>query len=124
VTFSADSLFDFDKAIIKPAGKMSLDKFVADLRGTQYDVISVTGHTDRIGSPEYNQALSQRRAEAVKSYLVDPSGIASAKIAARGEGEARPVSKAEDCRGRKATATLIACLQPDRRVDVEVTGTK
>ncbi len=124
VTFSADSLFDFDKATIKPAGKMSLDKFAADLRGTQYDVISVMGHTDRIGSSKYNQALSQRRAEAVKSYLVDPAGIASAKIAVRGEGEARPVTKTEDCRGRKATATLIACLQPDRRVDVEVTGTK
>ena len=124
VTFSADSLFDFDKAIIKPAGKISLDKFAADLRGTQYDVISVTGHTDRIGSPAYNQALSQRRAEAVKSYLVDPAGIASAKIAARGEGEALPVTKADDCRGRKANPALIACLQPDRRVDVEVTGTK
>ena len=124
VTFSADSLFDFDKAIIKPAGKMSLDKFSADLRGSQYDVISVTGHTDRIGAPAYNRALSQRRAEAVKSYLVDPAGIASAKIAARGEGEARPVTKTEDCRGRKANATLITCLQRDRRVEVDVTGTK
>jgi OmpA-OmpF porin, OOP family len=124
VTFSADSLFDFDKAIIKPAGKLSLDKFAADLRGTQFDVISVTGHTDRIGSTAYNQLLSQRRAEAVKSYLVDPAGIASARIAARGEGEAQPITKADECRGGKASPALIACLQPDRRVEVEVTGTK
>ena len=124
VTFSADSLFDFDKATVKHAGKMALDKFAADLRGTSYDVISVAGHTDRIGSPAYNQALSARRAEAVKSYLVDPAGILSGKIAARGEGEAQPITKAGDCRGRNASATLIACLQPDRRVEVEVSGTK
>ena len=124
VTFSADSLFDFDKSTVKPAGKASLDKFAADLRGTQYDVISVTGHTDRIGSPAYNQALSARRADAVKSYLVDPAGVASLKIVARGAGEAQPVTKAGDCRGRNASAALIACLQPDRRVEVEVSGTK
>ena len=68
--------------------------------------------------------LSTRRAEAVKGYLVDPSGIPAGKIAAMGVDESQPVTKAGDCKGRKATKALIACLQPDRRVDVEVSGTK
>jgi OOP family OmpA-OmpF porin len=124
VSFSADSLFDFDKAIVKPAGRQALDKFAADLKGAQYDVITVTGHTDRIGSPQYNLALSSRRAAAVRDYLVQPNGIPSGKIAATGTGESEPVTKPSDCKGEKATPQLVVCLQPDRRVDVEVTGTK
>ena len=65
-----------------------------DLRNTRYDVIAVTGHTDRIGSDAYNMALSTRRADAVKSYLKDPAGIPAAKISARGAGEpkVRPIT--------------------------------
>ena len=124
VTFSADALFDFDKASVNPAGKQSLDKFANDLRAASYDVITVTGHTDRLGSEKYNMALSSARANAVKDYLVAPAGIASGKIAAIGAGESSPLTKPGDCKGSKATKALIACLQPDRRVDVEVTGTK
>lgn len=124
VSFSADALFDFDKATIKPAGKQSLDKLVADLRGARIDAITVTGHTDRIGTTAYNMALSTRRADAVKTYLVEPSGLPGAKIATRGVGESSPVTRAADCKGQKANKALIACLQPDRRVDVEVTGTR
>ena len=124
VTFLADSLFDFDKATVRPAGKQTLDKFAADLRGTTYDVVTVTGHTDRIGSRAYNMSLSTRRAEAVKTYLVEPAGIPVSKITTRGAGESEPVTKSGECRGEKATKALIACLQPDRRVEVEVSGTK
>ena len=124
VTFSADALFDFDKATVKPEGKQALNKFAADVRGTKFDVITVTGHTDRIGSDAYNMKLSTRRAEAVKSYLVDPAGLPAAKITARGAGESSPVTRPGDCKGTKTTKPLIACLQPDRRVDVEVSGTK
>lgn len=124
VTFLADSLFDFDKATVRPAGKQTLDKFAADLRGTTFDVVTVTGHTDRIGSRAYNISLSARRAEAVKTYLVDPAGIPVAKITTRGAGESEPVTKPGECKGEKATKALIACLQPDRRVEVEVSGTK
>lgn len=124
VTFLADSLFDFDKATVRPAGKQALDKFAADLRGTTFDVITVTGHTDRIGSGAYNMSLSTRRADAVKTYLVEPAGIAAAKIAARGAGELEPVTKPGQCKGETKTKALIACLQPDRRVEVEVSGTK
>lgn len=124
VTFSADSLFDFDKATVKPAGMQALDKFAVDLRGTTFEVISVVGHTDRIGSRAYNMSLSSRRAEAVKSYLVQPAGLPAGKISAKGVGESEPVTKTIECQGQKATRQLIACLQPDRRVDVEVSGTK
>ena len=123
VTFSADSLFDFDKANLKPAGRQELDKFAADLKGVKYDGIAVTGHTDRIGAQAYNLKLSARRAEAVKGYLVE-SGIPAGGISAKGVNGANPVTKPEDCKGNKPTAKLIACLQRDRRVDVEVSGTR
>ena len=124
VTFSADSLFDFDKAIVKPAGRQALDQFATDLKGADFEVISVTGHTDRIGSHAYNMELSTRRAEAVKAYLVESAGIPADKITAIGTDGSDPVTKPEDCIGHKATKKLIACLQPDRRVEVEVSGTR
>ena len=124
VTFSADSLFDFDKAVLKPGGQEQLDKFVSDLKGSSFDVITVTGHTDRIGSHEYNMKLSQRRAETVKGYLVGHSALSTEKIVAKGVDGADPVTAAGSCPGKKVTAALKACLQPDRRVDVEVTATR
>lgn len=124
VTFSADSLFDFDKAGMKPEGKQALDKFAADLKGTDYDVIVVTGHSDRIGSHAYNMKLSASRAEAVKTYLAQSAGIAAGKISTKGVNGADPVTKPGECKGTKATSQLIACLQPDRRVEVEVVGTR
>ncbi|MBA3057850.1 MAG: outer membrane beta-barrel protein [Gammaproteobacteria bacterium] len=124
VSFSADSLFGFDESSVKAGGQQDLDKFAAELRGTQFDVINVTGHTDRIGSHAYNQKLSERRAEAVKGYLVTSAGIAADKIVAKGVDGAEPVTKPGECVGTKATKALIACLQPDRRVEVEVVGTR
>ena len=124
VTFSADSLFVFGKADVSPAGKQALDKLAADLRGVDFDVMTVTGHTDRIGSHKYNMDLSQRRANAVKTYLVESGGIPAGKIAAKGTDGSDPVTKPGECKGTKATKALIACLQPDRRVEVEVSGTK
>jgi OOP family OmpA-OmpF porin len=124
VSFSADSLFDFDKSVIKPAGAASLDRFGQDLKAVRYDNVAVTGHTDRIGRHDYNLKLSARRADAVSAYLVQSAGVPSAKITAKGVDGADPVTKPGDCPGTKVTAALIACLQPDRRVDVEVTGTK
>lgn len=123
VTFSADSLFDFDKANLKAAGKQQLDKFSADLKGVKHDAVAVTGHTDRIGAQGYNLKLSARRADAVKDYLVG-AGIPAGAIAAKGVNGTDPVTKAEDCKGSKPTARLIVCLQPDRRVEVEVAGTR
>lgn len=124
VSFSAESLFDFDKSTVKPAGRQALDKLAGDLRGIRYDTIQVTGHTDRLGGREYNQRLSTRRAEAVSAYLVQSGGVPAARISAKGVNGANPVTRADDCKGSKPTAALIACLQPDRRVEVEVSGTR
>jgi OOP family OmpA-OmpF porin len=125
---SADALFDFDQAVLKPEGRRQLDKLAADLKGTQYDMVritavTVTGHTDRIGSASYNMSLSIRRAETVKSHLV-ALGIPAAKIVATGKGETSPVTKPGQCRGEQPTKELIACLEPDRRVELEVSVAK
>ncbi len=121
---SADSLFDFGKADVKPSGKGAIDKFTADLKGADYEVIKVTGHTDRIGSHALNMKLSTRRAEAVKAYMVESAGIPADKIEATGVDGSYPVTKPSECKGKKATKKLIACLAPDRRVEVEVAATR
>ena len=87
-------------------------------------MITVEGHTDRLGSTAYNQRLSAQRTEAVKAHLVSSGGLAAAKVSAAGKGESAPVTKPEEWKGNKQSPKLIACLQPDRRVEVEVTGTR
>ena len=124
VSFAAESLFAFDKSAIKPEGRVALDQFVREAKGTEFDVILVEGHTDRLGTSAYNQRLSMQRAEAVKAYLVTAGGLDAAKINAVGKGESEPASKPEDCKGGAPSAKLIACLQPDRRVEIEVSGTR
>lgn len=124
VAFGADSLFDFGKATVKPAGRKALEQFAGELKGTDFTVITVIGYSDRIGAQAYNQKLSTRRAEAVRDYLVGSLGIPASKTDVKGMDGAEPVTKPDECVGQKRTAKLIACLQPDRRVEVEVTGTK
>jgi OOP family OmpA-OmpF porin len=124
VSFSADTLFGFDAAAVRPEGKTALDTFSNQLMGTTYDSISVEGYTDRKGSDAYNQTLSGERANSVKDYLVTNGKIDPTKISAVGKGESSPVTKMEDCSDKLSRAQLITCLQPDRRVEVEVTGTR
>lgn len=123
INLSADSLFDFNKSTIKPEGKAALDDLGSKLNGVTYSKISVVGHTDRIGSDQYNQSLSEDRANAVKDYLVTNLNISSNSIYANGVGESQATMN-EKCQGTKKTPKLIACLQPDRRVDIEVEGTR
>jgi len=123
VSLSADELFDFDKAVLKPGGKQALDDLVSKLGGIKYDTIVAIGYADRIGADNYNKKLSLRRAEAVKAYLVKEKGIPADKIFTDGKGEANSVT-GDTCKGTKATKALIQCLQPDRRVEVEVAGTR
>lgn len=122
VTLDADTLFDFNKADLRPAGKLSLDEFLEKMKGIDPEVIIAVGHADRFGSDSYNQALSERRAAAVKTYL-QSKGIESNRVHTEGKGETQPVTKPGECNGAKS-AKIIACLQPDRRVDVEVVGTR
>jgi OOP family OmpA-OmpF porin len=123
VTFKAETLFDFDKAVVRAEGKKELDdKVVANMKAhPEVELLLVTGHADRIGTEKYNQNLSERRAAAVKTYLVD-QGIAADRVKTVGKGEAMPNPDADtvnNCKGTKKTKKLIECLQPDRRVTVE-----
>ena len=122
VTLAADALFDFNKADLRPAGRASLDEFLAKLKGITPEVIIAVGHADRFGAETYNHRLSEQRAAAVKTYLRS-KGVEANRVHTEGKGEKQPVTKAEDCKGGKSPKT-IACLQPDRRVEVEVLGTQ
>ena len=119
ITLDSKVLFDFDKAVLKPEGKAAIDAQVVGklAQVTKLDVVLVTGHTDRIGTDEYNQKLSERRADAVRDYLVS-KGVDKAKIETIGLGEKQPVVQCD----QKNRKDLIACLQPNRRVEVEVKG--
>ncbi len=122
IKLAADALFDFDKAVLKPEGKAKLDDLAAKSKGIKLEVILAVGHTDRLGSDTYNQKLSERRAAAVKTYLVG-KGVEANRIYTEGKGEKQPVTgtKCDTVKNRKS---LISCLQPDRRVEIEVIGSK
>ena len=122
LTLSADALFGFDSAALNAAGRQEMDQLVEQLRGLQYEVLNVTGHTDRIGAEAYNQRLSERRANTVRDFLIS-SGIPAGDITARGVDGSDPVVPANQCTGPVNDA-LKACLQPDRRVEVEVAATR
>ncbi|MBT2332359.1 OmpA family protein [Variovorax paradoxus] len=122
VSFSADSLFAFDAATLRPEGRDALDRFMKDLGGLRFDAVHIEGHTDRLGSAAYNQRLSMRRAQTVRQYFIAQGRFEPAKLVATGKGENAPVTLPGDCKGSAPTPTLIACLQPDRRVVVEVSG--
>lgn len=113
-TLSATELFDFDKATLRQP-QPKLDE-IADVLRRNPDIrnVRITGYTDRLGSDEYNLKLSQRRADAVKNYLVS-RGVEASRLAAVGRGEANPVVQCSDAR----KADLIKCLEPNRRVEVE-----
>lgn len=121
VTLAADALFDFDKAVLRPEGRAAIDsEIIAKLPQVQkLELVLVTGHTDRIGTQQYNQRLSERRADAVRDYLVS-KGVPKDRIETLGMGKTQPVPGVS-C-NQKNMKELIACLQPNRRVEVEVKG--
>ncbi len=113
VTYAADAFFDFDKAVLKPEGKAKLDDLASKVGGINLEVVIAVGHTDSTGAAKYNQALSVRRAEAVKAYLVS-KGIESNRIYTEGKGLTQPVADNATREGRAK----------NRRVEVEVVGTR
>lgn len=121
---SSDVLFDFGKSTLKPAGVTALNNLFASLQAeTPKDGSTVViGYTDRIGSAQSNQILSEKRARTVADFLIK-KGIPASKVSTRGMGKANPVTGTQ-CDGVKQKAKLVACLAPDRRVTIEVTGTK
>ena len=113
VPYAADAFFDFDKYVLKPEGKAKLDDLVGKVKGVNLEVIIAVGHTDSIGTVEYNQKLSVRRAEAVKAYLVS-KGIEKNRVYTEGKGEKQPVADNRTAEGRAK----------NRRVEIEVVGTR
>jgi OmpA-OmpF porin, OOP family len=122
VHYSTDAFFDFDEATLRPEGRAALDELVGELAAVKYGSIRVVGHTDRIGSDDYNQQLSERRANAVKNYLARHN-VPGDRIEAVGKGKSQPTADTRNCTGPKSPK-VVKCLQPDRRVDIEVAGTK
>lgn len=123
LTIGAAELFGFNQGSLTSEGRSKLDKDVIARANKEYSDIrgvSISGHTDRLGSTEYNQKLSERRADAVRAYLVS-RGMDGSKVESRGYGEAKPVKACPDQKNRKA---LIECLAPNRRVEIEINGTR
>jgi OOP family OmpA-OmpF porin len=112
ITLQADTLYDFDKATLKPEGKATLDKVAADLAKIRLEVIIAVGNTDSVGSDAYNQALGQRRAQSVKAYLIS-KGVDGGRIYTESKGKSNPVATNATAEGRAK----------NRRTDIEVVGT-
>ncbi len=120
ITLSADAFFDFNKAELRPRGENLLSELASRLQSAEYETITVVGHSDRIGSPAYNLKLSEKRAQVVANYLIE-HGVHAHTINAIGKGSTEPVTTKDQCKNLKRQQ-LIECLQPDRRVDVDVTA--
>jgi OOP family OmpA-OmpF porin len=121
VNVASRELFEFNKATLTTEAKAKLDAEVVaklkDVGDVRY--INVNGHADRLGTAQYNQQLSEKRAEAVRAYLVS-KGVDASKVETFGFGKTTPVKSCPDQKDRKA---LIECLAPNRRVEVEIQGT-
>jgi OOP family OmpA-OmpF porin len=113
LTYATDTLFDFDKSVLKPEGRLVLDGLVGKInKEFILEVIIAVGHTDSIGSDSYNMNLGRRRAEAVKAYLVT-RGIEKTRVYTDSKGERQPIADNKTAAGRAK----------NRRVEIEVVGT-
>lgn len=113
---STEELFDFDKATLRTEATADLDAAIAKYRGNASLVsMSVVGHTDSTGSDEYNQELSERRAAAVRDYLVSQN-IDGARISASGRGESSPVASNETAEGRQKNRRVEITAEMQREV--------
>ncbi len=113
VTYAADTFFDFDKSVLKPAAKAKLDDLLDKIKSINLEVIIAIGHTDSVGSDVYNNKLSMRRSNAVKAYLVS-KGVDKTRIYTEGKGESQPVADNKTKEGRAK----------NRRVEIEVVGAR
>jgi len=118
---SADTLFAFNKSQLSSQGVNEINSLSRDLDQVSYESVDVTGHTDPIGSDEYNRRLSEDRADSVKGQLVQ-DGTPASGISTYGMGESQLKVTPGDCAGAKGKQALIDCYQPNRRVEVTVNG--
>jgi OOP family OmpA-OmpF porin len=120
LTLSADALFAVGSYQLKPSARAGLDDLVARLKEVTFQAIKITGHTDPTGSTTLNERLSLQRADEVKRYLVT-HGVSATKIETEGMGSSMPMVIERDC-AKLPRDKRSACYQPDRRVEIEVTG--
>jgi OOP family OmpA-OmpF porin len=124
-TLQTEALFDFDKAVLRENGKQKIhDEVLNNVKeSTKDQVVQVIGYADRIGSEKYNMALSQRRADAVKAYLVE-QGVNGNNVETVARGEADPVVACDNVKGRAThkNKALVKCLQPNRRMVLILKG--
>jgi OOP family OmpA-OmpF porin len=122
VVFDANILFDSDKSALRPTGQVKLDQFVDKIHGLESRSIVAVGYADRMGTDASNQVLSRQRVDAVRTYLV-AKGIAWDRVQTSAKGESRPTTYAGECKDAN-NAKNVACMQPDRHVFIEVSGTR
>jgi OmpA-OmpF porin, OOP family len=120
ISLSADLLFAFNSAVLRDAGKEKLDQLAARLRGANVEEIRIVGHADRLGSDAYNKRISEERAASVREHLLRSAQVQNIRTA--GMGKSQPVT-GDRCKAVRNRTKLIDCLQPDRRVDLEILGT-
>lgn len=113
VVFNADTFFDFNKSTLKPEGRQLLDQVAAQVNTIKLETVLAVGYTDSIGSVEYNLGLGQRRADAVKAYLVS-KGVAADRIYTESKGKADPIASNATAEGRAK----------NRRVEIEILGSR
>src|SRR6476660_3386813 len=111
VTFDSGILFDFNSDVLKPAARTNLDNLAANLASFGDSKLMLVGHTDSVGTAQYNQTLSEKRAQSVANYLV-MKGVPSTRVVSAGRGESEPVQTNDTDAGRSA----------NRRVEVAVTA--
>jgi OOP family OmpA-OmpF porin len=122
VSLDANVLFASGSSVLRPAGRAALDQFVAGIHGLDKHIIAAIGHADRMGSEGANQALSEKRVDAVKAYLIG-KGITAERVETSARGETRPTTSAGECKDANNTKN-VACMQPDRHVFITVSGTR
>jgi len=122
VVFDANVLFDSNTSELRPAGRDTLDQFVGKISGLDSQSVMAVGYADRMGTEGANQILSEERVGAVKAYLV-AKGVAEDRIKTSGWGETRPTTRLSDCEDVN-NAKNVACMQPDRHVSIEISGTR
>ena len=126
ITLNTDVLFAFNRAELTPAGEQKLDELAKSAQGSDVEKVVLTGHADRIGTEDYNQKLSEDRAQAVADYLAT-KGVDRSRLQVEAKGESQPIT-GDQCKNmgpeNNKNQKLIACLQPDRRVDAELLGSR
>ncbi len=122
VSFDANVLFDSNKSELRPAGRATLDQFIEKISGLESQSVMAIGYADRMGTDASNQLLSEQRVNIVKSYLVS-KGVSANRVQTSALGETRPTTYAAECKDAN-NARNVACMQPDRHVFIEISGSR